>query len=143
MKRLLHFSSAFAIAAALTVAPAFAEETKTAEKKNEEKAKPAKKKPAKKDVEAIGERDVGKGTNFYSIEKEIALGKGLAQELMARVVRTAKEVGARTVWLGVWERNPRGIAFYRKCGYVDVGSKVYVVGSDPQTDRVMTRPVEL
>src|SRR5664279_347779 len=35
----------------------------------------------KKDPEAIGDRDVGKGVNFYSIEKEIALGKGLAQEV--------------------------------------------------------------
>lgn len=35
----------------------------------------------KKDVEAIGERDVGKGANFYSIKKEIALGKRLAQDV--------------------------------------------------------------
>ena len=35
----------------------------------------------KEDVEAIGNRDVGKGTNFYSIEKEIALGRQLAQEV--------------------------------------------------------------
>src|SRR5437764_5870692 len=35
----------------------------------------------KKDPEEIGNRDVGKGVNFYSIEKEIALGKGLAQEV--------------------------------------------------------------
>ena len=35
----------------------------------------------KKDPEAIGDRDVGKGVNFYSIEKEIALGKQLAQEV--------------------------------------------------------------
>jgi predicted Zn-dependent protease len=32
-------------------------------------------------VDAIGNRDVGKGINFYSIEHEIALGKGLAQEV--------------------------------------------------------------
>jgi beta-barrel assembly-enhancing protease len=38
-------------------------------------------KDKKKDPEAIGDRDVGKGTNFYSLEKEIALGKGLAQEI--------------------------------------------------------------
>ena len=30
----------------------------------------------KKDPDEIGNRDVGKGVNFYSIEKEIALGKG-------------------------------------------------------------------
>lgn len=38
-------------------------------------------KDKKKDPEEIGNRDVGKGVNFYSIEKEIALGKGLAQEV--------------------------------------------------------------
>ena len=41
---------------------------------------------SKADVNAIGNRDVGKGVNFYSIEREIALGKGLAQE----VERSAK-----------------------------------------------------
>ena len=35
----------------------------------------------KKDPETIGDRDVGKGVNFYSLEKEIALGKQLAQEV--------------------------------------------------------------
>ena len=35
----------------------------------------------KEDVDAIGDRDVGKGLNFYSLEKEIALGKSLAQDI--------------------------------------------------------------
>uniref|UniRef100_Q021Y2 Peptidase M48, Ste24p n=1 Tax=Solibacter usitatus (strain Ellin6076) TaxID=234267 RepID=Q021Y2_SOLUE len=35
----------------------------------------------KQDPEEIGNRDVGKGVNFYSLEKEIALGKQLAQEV--------------------------------------------------------------
>src|SRR5690349_6912799 len=38
-------------------------------------------KDKKKDPEEIGNRDVGKGVNFYSLEKEIGLGKGLAQEV--------------------------------------------------------------
>lgn len=38
-------------------------------------------KDKKKDPDAIGERDVGKGLNWYSLEKEIALGKSLAQEI--------------------------------------------------------------
>jgi beta-barrel assembly-enhancing protease len=38
------------------------------------------------DVNAIGNRGVGKGVNFYSLDKEIALGKSLAQE----VERTSK-----------------------------------------------------
>ncbi len=36
----------------------------------------------KDDPSQIGNRDVGKGVNFYSIEKEIALGKQLSQEVM-------------------------------------------------------------
>jgi predicted Zn-dependent protease len=39
-----------------------------------------------KNPDDIGNRDVGKGVNFYSLEKEIALGKGLAQQ----VERSAK-----------------------------------------------------
>lgn len=43
---------------------------------------------SKNDPDQIGNRDVGKGVNFYSIEKEIALGKSMAQEVerQARVV---------------------------------------------------------
>jgi len=41
-----------------------------------------------KDPDEIGNRDVGKGVNFYSIEKEIALGKQMALEVerQARMV---------------------------------------------------------
>src|SRR2546423_2405614 len=38
-------------------------------------------KDKKKDPDEIGNRDVGKGINFYSLEKEIGLGKQLAQEV--------------------------------------------------------------
>src|ERR1035438_2558722 len=46
-------------------------------------------KDKKKDPEQIGNRDVGKGVNLYSFEKEIALGKQMAQE----VEREAKIIG--------------------------------------------------
>src|SRR5205807_10511623 len=38
-------------------------------------------KDKKKEPDEIDNRDVGKGVNFYSLEKEIALGKQLAQEV--------------------------------------------------------------
>jgi predicted Zn-dependent protease len=38
-------------------------------------------KDKKRDPDKIGARDVGKGINFYSLEKEIALGKQLAEEV--------------------------------------------------------------
>jgi predicted Zn-dependent protease len=39
------------------------------------------KKDKKNDPDEIGNRDIGKGVNFYSLEKEIALGKQMAQEV--------------------------------------------------------------
>src|SRR6266852_6694627 len=45
-------------------------------------------KDKKKDPDEIGNRDVGKGINFYSIEKEIALG----QQLAIKVEKQAKRV---------------------------------------------------
>jgi predicted Zn-dependent protease len=42
---------------------------------------PARADNKEKDPDEIGNRDVGKGVNFYSIEKEIALGKQMAQEV--------------------------------------------------------------
>jgi predicted Zn-dependent protease len=51
-------------------------------------ALPARADNKEKDPDEIGNRDVGKGVNFYSIEKEIALGKQMAQEVerQARIV---------------------------------------------------------
>jgi ribosomal protein S18 acetylase RimI-like enzyme len=64
-------------------------------------------------------------------------GHGVAQELMRAVVSAARDRGATTLWLGVWERNQRAQAFYRKAGFEDVGAQVFVLGTDEQTDRVM------
>jgi len=64
------------------------EDTETKDPKAKAGAKPVekekkeeKKKTSKKNPDDIGERDVSKGVNFYSLEKEIALGKGLAQDI--------------------------------------------------------------
>ena len=55
-------------------------------------------------------------------------GRGIAQALMERVVADALASGAKTLWLGVWENNPRARAFYGKCGFVDVGEHVFLFG---------------
>ena len=64
-------------------------------------------------------------------------GAGLARRLMKEVFRVARELGGRILWLSVWERNPRAIAFYAKCGLHDAGTTVFYVGPDRQTDRVL------
>jgi len=68
-------------------------------------------------------------------------GRGVAQALMQRVESEAYRRGRRTLWLGVWERNERAKAFYHKNGFTDVGSHVFMVGTDAQTDRIFVRPL--
>lgn len=65
-------------------------------------------------------------------------GRGVARMLMDAVLTAARTLGGRKLWLGVWEHNPRAIRFYEKCGFVDEGSHPFRIGSDVQTDRVMT-----
>ena len=88
----------------------------------------------------VGAADAVELQRFYV--DRAAHGSGVAQRLMQAVCATARGFGAHGLWLGVWERNPRAIAFYAKCGYVDVGSKTFDVGGDRQTDRVMLLPLD-
>ena len=68
-------------------------------------------------------------------------GQGVAQALMDAALDAAYARGAQTLWLGVWERNPRAVAFYRKCGFTRVGEHTFVLGADAQTDWLLARPL--
>ena len=69
-------------------------------------------------------------------------GRGIAPALMAECDAETRRRGGRAIWLGVFERNLRAIGFYTKCGFRDVGSHEFVLGSDVQTDRIMVRELE-
>ena len=64
-------------------------------------------------------------------------GRGVANELMRAVHAAAANAGSACLWLGVWERNLKAIAFYRKCGFSVVGDHVFLLGQDQQRDLIM------
>lgn len=68
-------------------------------------------------------------------------GKGVGAALMDRAIALAREEGFQTLWLGVWERNFRAQAFYRKFGFNVVGSHGFRLGTDDQTDLILMRNV--
>ncbi|MFO1310774.1 MAG: GNAT family N-acetyltransferase [Burkholderiales bacterium] len=70
------------------------------------------------------------------VRKE-AIGTGLAHALMRACLDEMARRGFDSAWLGVWENNPRAIAFYRKFGFAPVGEHVFPVGNDPQRDVIM------
>ena len=70
-----------------------------------------------------------------------AIGHGVGAAIMQSCFDEAARAGYETLWLGVWERNQRAITFYRRWGFEEIGSHVFVLGADRQTDRLMERPV--
>jgi ribosomal protein S18 acetylase RimI-like enzyme len=64
-------------------------------------------------------------------------GSGVAHKLMAEVLASTIKVKSDCMWLGVWENNPRAIAFYQKYDFTIVGEHIFTVGTDPQRDLIM------
>ncbi len=69
------------------------------------------------------------------------LGRGVGQQLMRACLDAARQAGHDTIWLGVWERNARAQAFYRKWNFREVGEHMFQLGSDLQRDLLMERPL--
>jgi ribosomal protein S18 acetylase RimI-like enzyme len=70
------------------------------------------------------------------------IGRGVGAALMQACLEEAGRRGCETVWLDVWERNPRAIAFYRKWGFAEVGNQAFQLGEDLQNDILMARAVK-
>jgi ribosomal protein S18 acetylase RimI-like enzyme len=66
-----------------------------------------------------------------------SLGSGVGRDLMQSCIGEVKQRGYTTLWLGVWENNQRARAFYRKWNIHEVGTHVFQLGEDPQTDILM------
>lgn len=64
---------------------------------------------------------------------------GFGGAMMRFALERARAAGCRGVWLGVWEHNESAKAFYARMGFTVVGSHVFTVGDDDQTDLLMTR----
>lgn len=60
-------------------------------------------------------------------------GRGAAQRLMA----ACRATGADPLWLSVYQRNPRAVAFYARCGFAVVGEATFLMGDDLQHDWIM------
>jgi ribosomal protein S18 acetylase RimI-like enzyme len=76
-------------------------------------------------------------SRLYSHQRH--LGQGVGQSLMDACLKRAQAENRDVMWLGVWEYNPRAQRFYEKNGFRVVGSHVFLLGKDPQTDLLMQR----
>jgi len=66
-------------------------------------------------------------------------GAGVGHRLLQQCVDAARAWGATHLWLGVWQENPRGIAFYERNGFRIAGEQTFQLGGDVQRDWIMLR----
>jgi ribosomal protein S18 acetylase RimI-like enzyme len=76
---------------------------------------------------------------IYSVKDWI--GYGVGSRLMQACLDEAQKRDFDVIWLGVWERNSRAQSFYKKWGFEAVGTHIFQLGDDPQTDFVMRRKI--
>jgi ribosomal protein S18 acetylase RimI-like enzyme len=69
-------------------------------------------------------------------------GAGVSTTLMDLTLATAKEWGARSVWLGVNQKNQRAQRFYAKNGFKINGTRTFQLGARRENDYVMVREVQ-
>jgi ribosomal protein S18 acetylase RimI-like enzyme len=69
-------------------------------------------------------------------------GKGLGQILMNKALALAAMKEKLFAWLGVWEKNEKAIAFYKKNGFYEIGKHSFVMGEEIQSDFVMRKDLK-
>ncbi len=69
-------------------------------------------------------------------------GRSVAQAMMQEVKSRARELGARSIFLSVWQDQPQAIRFYTKEGFTIAGTLVFMVGNDPKDDWLMVYPLD-
>ncbi|QDK82267.1 GNAT family N-acetyltransferase [Spirosoma sp. KCTC 42546] len=69
---------------------------------------------------------------IYLLQNQIGQGQG--RMLMEYCLNWARGQGYDAVWLGVWERNGRAIAFYERMGFERFGFHYFQFGTERQRD---------
>lgn len=77
----------------------------------------------------------------YEVERIYLLkeyqGKGFGKTLIEKAIEVAISKNKKEVWLGVWEKNPNALGFYKKMGFEEFGTHIFKVGDDEQLDYLL------
>jgi ribosomal protein S18 acetylase RimI-like enzyme len=65
-------------------------------------------------------------------------GNSYGRQMIEFIIAYAKTEKLTAIWLGVWEHNTNAIRFYNRYGFNKTSEHPYWVGTDKQTDHIMT-----
>ncbi|MGG4411070.1 GNAT family N-acetyltransferase [Niallia taxi] len=67
---------------------------------------------------------------------------GIGKTLFIKALNIAIELDKRKIWLGVWEKNDKAIAFYERMGFVQTSAHSFYMGDEEQIDFIMTKTIQ-
>lgn len=76
---------------------------------------------------------------IYTLQQTV--GKGVGAQLMQYCLDFAKQKQQDWIWLGVWEKNDRALAFYKKWGFEKFGYHGFLLGTDLQNDFLLRKKI--
>jgi ribosomal protein S18 acetylase RimI-like enzyme len=74
------------------------------------------------------------------VDKKLQSQK-IGAALMQYLIQFSKEQGKQIIWLGVWKKNPRAVAFYEREGFQKFGETIFTLGRDLQEDFLMKKEI--
>ncbi|GGW38649.1 GNAT family N-acetyltransferase [Arenibacter certesii] len=102
-----------------------------------------------KDAIKVGYFKVNQAKSQTDIKDDLALeleriyvlkefqGNGIGGRILNWVIKKARFLNKKYLWLGVWEYNLKAINFYKQNGFKKFGTHPYYIGKDKQTDWLM------
>jgi diamine N-acetyltransferase len=76
-------------------------------------------------------------SRFYA--RKNSIGKGIGKAMMQHALKYAQQQLYKKIWLGVWEKNERAIAFYQSFRFSKFGEHDFLLGTDLQRDWLMMK----
>jgi ribosomal protein S18 acetylase RimI-like enzyme len=74
------------------------------------------------------------------VDKKLQSQK-IGAALMQHLIQFAKSQGKQIIWLGVWKKNTRAVAFYEREGFQKFGETIFTLGRDLQEDFLMKKEI--
>ena len=68
--------------------------------------------------------------------------QGLGKILMNEAILIAQQLHKSSIWLGVWEKNSKAIAFYERQGFVKTTTHTFIMGNEEQLDYIMVKKLD-
>ena len=69
-------------------------------------------------------------------------GQKIGSQLLSECIKIARKKKFEFIWLGVWEKNPNAINFYKKLGFKVFGNYKFEFGTKIHNDLLMRRKIQ-